>query len=78
MVSPNLVLKAMDTVTGAKSGKLGAAWFNNDGSVSLHLDPGVSISYNVAICYMLFPNDRPEKKKSAKTEQKEQQSWHPT
>jgi hypothetical protein len=69
---PDLVLKAMDKVTGNRSGKIGAAWLNADGSVQLSLDPGVSITYNTDIVYMLFPNDRPPKK-----EEKESQTWHP-
>lgn len=40
-----------------KKGRIGAAWANDDGSISIVIDPGCSASYNPNFVYTLFPND---------------------
>ena len=40
--TPDMVLSVMDKTTGARSGKIGAAWHNEDGSISLVLNPGAA------------------------------------
>jgi hypothetical protein len=55
---PDLVLRAMNKRTNTKSGKIGAAWSNPDGSISLRLDAGVVIEHHVDVIFTLFPNDR--------------------
>jgi hypothetical protein len=56
--TPDYILKVMDKVTDAKSGKLGVAWVNEDGSLTIQVDPGVAISYTSTQVVKLFPNDR--------------------
>jgi hypothetical protein len=58
---PDLVLMAMNTETGDRTGKIGAGWLNEDGSVSVRLDDGVCIQQQRNVIFTLFPNDRPEK-----------------
>lgn len=65
--SPDYILKAMDKVTDAKSGKLGCAWVNDDGSLTVVFDPGTSISYNPNLVIKLFPNDLEGVKQNAAT-----------
>ena len=56
--TPDYILKVMDKVTDARSGKLGCAWVNDDGSLTIQVDPGVAISYTTTQVIKLFPNDR--------------------
>jgi len=56
--APNFILKAMNKVTDQKSGKIGAAWSNADGTITLVLDMFVKIDYTPDIVLTLFPNDR--------------------
>jgi hypothetical protein len=64
--SPDFILKAMDKITDARSGKLGCAWLNEDQSLTIALDPGVSISYNANLVIKLFPNDLESVKEAVK------------
>jgi hypothetical protein len=57
---PDLVLMAMNTETGDRTGKIGAGWLNEDGSVSVRLDDGVCIQQQRGVIFTLFPNNRPE------------------
>lgn len=50
----------MVKTTGVRSGKIGAAWNNPDGSVSLVLDPGTVIEFHKDVVLTLFPNNRRE------------------
>jgi hypothetical protein len=56
---PDLVLKCMDKVSGQKSGKIGAAWINKDGSITLVVDFPQKVEANAAMVYTLFANDAP-------------------
>jgi hypothetical protein len=53
--TPDFVLKAMNKATGSKTGKVGAAWQNEDGSISLVLDLPIMPSPDMV--YTLFTND---------------------
>ena len=56
---PDYILRSMHRVTHAKSPRLGAAWKNADGTVSIIMDLGCSITYGPELTVMLFPNDKP-------------------
>lgn len=59
MAKPDFKLSALDKSRQDKkvsSGKIGAAFKNEDGSITLLLDPGVGIQYNKDIVYKLFPS----------------------
>lgn len=56
--TPEFLLKVMDKVTDAKSGKLGCAWVNEDGSLTIQVDPDVTLSHTSTQVIKLFPNDR--------------------
>jgi hypothetical protein len=57
---PTHVIKVMDRSTGRKGGRVGAAWVNPDGSISIHLDTGVTLSWNDGLMITAFENDRYE------------------
>lgn len=53
--TPDYKLKMMDKRTGVKSRKMGAAWINESGSITINLDPFVSIPASADIVLTLFP-----------------------
>lgn len=55
---PDYRAKAIDKLTD-KKGTIGAAWSNADGSISLVLDPFISLHSDVIIT--LFPENKQEK-----------------
>jgi hypothetical protein len=55
--TPDFKLKAMDKTTGVKSAKIGAAWTNKDGSISVVLDPFVTVTSSPSVLLTLFPWD---------------------
>lgn len=55
---PDFILKALNKATDQRTGKIGAAWINQDGSIALVLDPAVQIHSDPELVIMLFPNDR--------------------
>lgn len=57
--TPDYHLKALNTRTGERTGKVGAAWENDDGSVSIKLDMFVTLAYDPDLLVTLFVNDRP-------------------
>lgn len=57
--TPDYHLKALNTRTGERTGKVGAAWKNDDGSVSIKLDMFVTLMYDPDLLVTLFVNDRP-------------------
>lgn len=57
---PDYRISCMDTETGAKSGPLGAAWKNADGSIALKLDPGVALVGGPKNAFRLFPTEGEE------------------
>ena len=57
--TPDYHLKALNKRTGERTGKVGAAWRNEDGSVSIKLDMFVSLIYDPDLLLTLFVNDRP-------------------
>lgn len=57
---PDFILSALVKTTGVKSGKIGCAWKNGDGSITLALDAGTIIEHHKDVLFTLFPNDRSE------------------
>jgi hypothetical protein len=55
--APDFILKALNKRTDAKSGKIGCAWANADGSLTVQLDMMVSLQYDADLVLTLFPND---------------------
>lgn len=53
--APDYILKAMNKETGEKSGRIGAAWNNKDGSINIVLDLCVQLSGAKEIELRLFP-----------------------
>ena len=56
---PDFILKCLNKRTNARNDKLGVAWSNPEGNISLILDPCVCLTYDPDMVYTLFPNDRP-------------------
>ena len=54
---PSHYLKALDKATDEKSGRIGAAWVNRDGTISIKLDPFVTLNGGNDLVLTLFPND---------------------
>lgn len=59
--SPDYYLKALNKKTDQRTGKIGAAWRNEDGSISVVLDMCVQLSENPDQVLTLFPNNLPKK-----------------
>lgn len=59
--SPDYIVKALDKSNDQRKGRIGAAWLNEDGSISISLDPFVVIDASLTI--NLFPKDTPGAKK---------------
>lgn len=55
---PTHVIKVMDRTTKKKGGRVGAAWLNKDGSISIHLDTGITLSWNDGLMITAFENNR--------------------
>ena len=58
--SPDLVLKVKKATAKSGGGKMGAAWKNPDGSISLKLDPGTVLDWRMTeegYLITLFPKD---------------------
>lgn len=53
---PDYKLKVMDK-TNKNNGTIGVAWLNQDGSVSIRINPGTFLHYNPNLAITLFPND---------------------
>lgn len=53
--SPDFILKALNKVTEHRSGKIGALWCNENGSMTLVLD--VALLPDPHTVYTLFPNN---------------------
>lgn len=55
--SPDFVVKLLDKTT-EKRGRIGAAWTNEDASISISLDPFVVLpKYPNELVITLFPNE---------------------
>lgn len=54
---PAYNVKVMNKQTGEKSQKIGGAWVNRDGTISVILDPFVVIPGGQDILVTLFPNE---------------------
>ncbi len=59
--APDFHLKALNRRTERRTGKIGAAWLNTDGSITLQLDMCISIPDDPDILLTLFPNDGAKK-----------------
>lgn len=57
---PDYILKALNKKTDERSGRLGAAWANKNGSISLIFDAFARLESNPDWVFTLFPNDRPD------------------
>lgn len=57
--SPDFHLKALNTRTDQRTGKIGAAWLNADGSIAIKLDMFVTLASDPDLLITLFVNDRP-------------------
>ncbi len=57
---PDYNLHAMDKVTDEKS-RVGGAWLNDDGSISVKLNPFVTLASTTALVLTLFPASEPSK-----------------
>ena len=57
--TPDYNVKALNKRTGDRTGKIGAGWKNEDGSISVKLDMFVTIAYDPDLLVTLFVNDRP-------------------
>jgi hypothetical protein len=53
---PTHIIKAMVRADEKKTGRVGAAWLNADGSISIHLDVGVTLSWNDGLMITAFEN----------------------
>lgn len=63
---PDFILKALNTRTDQRTGKIGAAWKNADGSIALKLDMFVTLASDPDLLITLFVNDRPPEKDTSK------------
>ena len=54
---PDYHLGAMNKATGEKNNRAGAAWNNNDGSISVVLNPFVQLTASQDLVLTLFLND---------------------
>jgi hypothetical protein len=54
---PDYILKAINKVNQDKSPRLGAAWINTNGTVSIIMDVGCTIGYDKELTITLFKND---------------------
>lgn len=59
---PDFRLKALDKLTEIR-GEVGAGWQNEDGSISIRLDPWTILESNPNLLLTLFPVEKTEKKK---------------
>jgi hypothetical protein len=55
---PTHTIKVMDRATKQKGGRVGAAWLNKDGSISIQLDVGISLSWNDGLMITAFENNK--------------------
>ena len=63
---PDYELKAWHKTSNA-SGEVGAAWNNEDGSLSLVLNPGCMLMFDPEIKLRLFPNEYKNKETNPTT-----------
>lgn len=54
---PDMVLKAMNKATDRKAGKIGVAWYNTDGSITLRLNDFVVVPNDPDWLLTLFPTE---------------------
>lgn len=54
---PDYIAKAMNKATGEKSWRIGCAWHNSDGSVSVKVDPFIVLTGGEDLVVTLFPNE---------------------
>lgn len=63
---PDYNVHAMDKRTNAKA-RIGGAWVNPNGSISIVLNHFVVLEGNIDLVVTMFPNDRDETDREAKT-----------
>lgn len=54
---PDYILKALNKETDEKSGRIGVAWMNTNGSLTLSIDMMVTLASNPNVVLTLFPNN---------------------
>lgn len=52
---PDYSLAAMNKETGERNNKIGAAWKNSDGSLTIRIDPFVVLQGSSVLTLRLFP-----------------------
>lgn len=62
--TPDYVLKALDKSDDRNSGKIGAGWNNDDGSITIALNRFVFIESHPDLLITLFPKDYEQKRKT--------------
>lgn len=62
--SPDFNLSALDKHTGERS-RVGAAWLNKDGTISIALNAFVTLRANPDLVLTLFPPDYKPKERSS-------------
>ena len=63
--TPDFILKALNRRTEQRTGKIGCAWQNEDGSITIQLDMCTSLMADPDLLVTLFPNDRPTTQSTA-------------
>ena len=56
--APDYILKSLNRVTEERSARIGCAWKNPDGSLTLVLDTHITLAASRDMLLTLFPNDR--------------------
>lgn len=54
---PTHIIKVMDRADKKNVGRVGVAWLNQDGTISITLNVGVTLSWNDGLMITAFKND---------------------
>lgn len=55
---PDYIIKALNKITEERD-KIGAAWVNKDGSITIVFNPFVSVPVGIGFLITAFPNKEP-------------------
>jgi hypothetical protein len=58
---PDFILKATSRTESFITPRLGAGWANESGSISIRIDPFVTLEDNAGYTFVLYPNKYKEK-----------------
>lgn len=56
---PDYTLGAMNKTTDEKNHSAGGAWLNENGTISITLDPFITLTASKSLVLTLFPRDKP-------------------